>query len=84
MPTMSGQPLANLRPRQAGVVQRVKDESPELLRYLGEIGLVPQSRLKVVAFSPLDENISLQVEGQPGSVVLGPGITREIFVKVDA
>jgi DtxR family Mn-dependent transcriptional regulator len=84
MPAMSGQPLVNLRPSQAGVVQRVKDESPDLLRYLSEIGLVPHSRLKVLAYSPLDENISLQVEGQPVSVVLGPGITREIFVKVDA
>ena len=84
IPTTTGQPLVNLRPRQAGVVQRVEDESPELLRYLSEIGLVPQSRLKVLAYSPLDENISLQVEGQPESVVLGPGITREIYVKVDS
>ena len=84
MPETSGQPLADLRPRQAGVVQRVEDESPELLRYLSRIGLVPESRLEILAYSPLDENISLQVEGRLAPVVLGPGITREIYVKVDA
>jgi DtxR family transcriptional regulator, Mn-dependent transcriptional regulator len=83
MPKMSGQPLSDLRPRQAGVVQRVTDESPELLRYLSQIGLVPMSRLEILAYSPLDENISLQVEGYPVPVVLGPGITREIYVEVD-
>lgn len=83
MPETSGQPLSDLRPRQAGVVQRVADESPELLRYLSQIGLVPKSRLEIIAYSPLDENISLQVEGHPAPVVLGPGITREIYVEVD-
>ncbi len=83
MPEMSGQPLADLRPNQAGVVQRVHDESPELLRYLGQIGLFPKTRLEILAYSPLDENISLQVEGHPAPVVLGPGITREVIVKVD-
>jgi len=84
MPETSGQPLADLRPRQAGIVKRVHDESPELLRYLSQIGLVPESRLEVLAYSPLDENISLQVEGHALPVVLGPGITREVFVKVDS
>jgi DtxR family Mn-dependent transcriptional regulator len=83
MPEMSGQPLSDLRPRQAGIVQRVSDENPELLRYLSQIGLIPKSRLEILAYSPLDENISLMVEGHPTPVVLGPGITREIYVKVD-
>ncbi len=83
MPELSGQPLADLRPRQAGTVQRVADENPELLRYLSQIGLVPESRLEILAYSPLDGNLSLQVEGYPAPVVLGPGITREVFVKVD-
>ncbi len=83
MPELSGQPLSDLRPRQAGIVQRVADESPELLRYLSQIGLVPQSRLEILSYSPLDKNLGLQVEGYPAPVVLGPGITREIYVEVD-
>lgn len=72
--------LYELRAGQRAVIQRVKNDDPELLRYLQSIGLVPQARLKVLEHSSFDDNLSLQINDRV--VVLGPRVTREIFVEV--
>jgi len=72
-----------MRPGQEAVVLRVRDENPEMLRYLSELGIIPNTDLKIVEYSPLDDNISLHVSGGKKRVVLGPRITSEIYVKVN-
>ncbi len=74
--------LEDMRTGQQGVVQRVGDTSPDMLRYLGEIGLVPGAQLQVLEWFRFDGNLRLQVAGQPGAIVLGPRITRQIFVSL--
>ena len=75
-------PLRSLRPGQQAIVQRVRETDPELLRRVATLGLVPEARIEVIEYSPLDENLSLAIAGQVGSVVLGKGITDQVFVKV--
>lgn len=74
--------LNELRPGKQAVVQRVRDEDAELLRYLRGLGLTPEARLVVLAYSPFDGNLTLQVEGQPQPVVLGPNVTGQVFVEI--
>jgi DtxR family Mn-dependent transcriptional regulator len=81
MPDITSYPLSGLRPGQEATILRVRDENPELLRYLSERGLIPQARLTILDYSPFDENVSLHVEGQDTPIVLGPRITKEIFVE---
>jgi Fe2+ transport system protein FeoA len=52
-----------------------------LLRYLDEIGVIPGARITVLDYSPFDHNLSLQIQGQDDRVVLGPRVTRQIFVE---
>jgi DtxR family Mn-dependent transcriptional regulator len=75
--------LSDLREGQQAIVQRVGDEDPKLLRYLYNIGLVPRSRLRVVDYSGFDGNLSLDIAGEDDLVVLGPRVTRQIFVEVE-
>lgn len=75
--------LSDLREGQQAIVQRVGDEDPKLLRYLHNIGLVPRSRLRVVDYSGFDGNLSLAIAGEDDLVVLGPRVTRQIFVEVE-
>ncbi len=72
--------LSDLRQGNWAVVHRVQDRDPDLLRYLSEIGMIPQARLEVLEYSPFDENLRLQISGQASPVVLGPRITRQIYV----
>jgi DtxR family Mn-dependent transcriptional regulator len=72
--------LDQLRPPQKATIQRVRDADPELLRYLFELGLTPEVNLTVLGYSPFDNNLRLQVEGQPAPIVLGQKITSQVFV----
>lgn len=73
--------LSELRSGQYAIVQRVRDKDPALLRHLQDLGLQPDSKLKVQEFSPFDDNLKLQVEGQKDSVVLGPRVTHQVYVE---
>ncbi len=73
--------LSHLREDDRGTIQRVRDTDPGLLRYLSERGITPQATFSIVAFAPFDGNLTLQVDGQDETVVLGPRITEQIFVE---
>lgn len=53
--------LSNLEPGQSGVVSEVPDEDPELLRYLGRMGLYPQVAVDVVGKEPFDGPLTIRV-----------------------
>lgn len=62
--TMTANPLTQLlelRPGQAATISRITDQSPEVLRYLSELGLMPGTRLRVADKSPLGDTITLHV-----------------------
>lgn len=80
MPPDSSTPLSSLRPSQSAVVQRVCASNPALLRHLDDLGLVPGALLEVVALSPFDGNLTVKVGNQ--APVIGPAITRNVFVEV--
>jgi DtxR family Mn-dependent transcriptional regulator len=76
--------LSQLRPPQKAQVKRVRDSDPELLRYLSEMGIEPASQLLILDYSPFDNNIQVQIEGESSPVVLGPRVTNQVFVQVIA
>ncbi|GAB4496052.1 MAG: metal-dependent transcriptional regulator [Anaerolineales bacterium] len=73
--------LSDLHAKQRAIVHRVRDTDPELLRYLSEIGLVPQATITVLEVSPYDDNLRLQLPNET-AIILGPRITRQIFVEI--
>lgn len=83
LPESNFQPLSQVRPGQRAVVQRVRDADPELLRYLSERGITPDAHLSVLDYSPFDGNLQIQVAGQAEPLVLGLGVTSQVFVLVE-
>jgi DtxR family Mn-dependent transcriptional regulator len=83
LPEQSGLRLSELRPGDRAVVRRISDTDPDLLRYLASIGLIPNSRARILDYSPFDGNLRLQVEGEDDSLILGPRVTRQVFVEFD-
>jgi DtxR family Mn-dependent transcriptional regulator len=53
--------LAELAPGESGTVAEVSDESAELLRYVGELGLYPGTLTTVVAAAPLGGPLTIRV-----------------------
>ena len=82
LPDIKWLPLSELRPGQCVVIQRVEDSDPELLRYLGDTGLIPGVIIAILTYSQFDGNLVLQIEGSRDVLTLGPRITQKIFVEV--
>ena len=82
LPQSSEETLSQVRPIQAVVVKRVRDSDPELLRYLSEMGIKPEAQLKVVDYSPFDNNLSVEIGGAKESVVLGLMVTSQVYVEL--
>ena len=72
--------LSTLRPPQKATIERVHAEDAELLRYFQEKSLVPGSKLEIRAYSSFDGNLTIFINQQ--EMILGPAVTRHIFIKV--
>lgn len=71
-----------LRKGQKALVKRVRDTDADLLRYLSDHSVIPGSEISVIDYSEFDGNLHIQVLGNKEIVVLGPRITRQIFIDV--
>lgn len=60
-------------------VRRVKNQTPELLRYLDDYGLTPGAEVIIKKKEPFDGPLELIVDGNP--VTLGYKIASDILVK---
>jgi DtxR family Mn-dependent transcriptional regulator len=78
----SALPLSDLRPGQSATIIQVDDSDPSFLKYLGKIGLFPETPIKILDYSPFDGNLAIQIHNQAQTLVLGPGITCRISVAV--
>jgi len=82
LPDTSATPLRSLRPGQVAVIKRVRDSDPDLLRYLSNLSIIPDTKIEITDYSEFDGNLHLKVT-QSGKVeVLGPNITEQIFVEL--
>lgn len=55
-------PLTDLKPGQTGEVAKVSDHDPKLLRYIGDMGLYPRAKVKVVSVEPFSGPLTINVE----------------------
>jgi DtxR family Mn-dependent transcriptional regulator len=71
-------PLADMRPGQYGEVAEVSDHDPNLLRYIGKMGLYPKTKVKVVSVEPFSGPITLKVGD--ARHVLGAEAAQYVFI----
>lgn len=58
---LPGQPLVLMKPGDHGVLARVSDSDPAMLRYLDDLGIALGDRVEVLAVQPFDGPIELRV-----------------------
>ena len=73
--------LGDLQPGDLRRVLEVEIEEPEQLRYLGSMDLYPGAEVQVLAKSPFEGPISLQVNGSPQ--VISHSLAQRIRVRND-
>ena len=69
--------LADLDPGGRAVVSRVPDSDAELLRYLGELGLVPGEEVELRAAAPFDGPLTIAARGREHAS------SRELAMRID-
>lgn len=78
MPVIHSYPLSEFSQDNSCVICQVKDQNPELLRYLEKNNLIPGVKLKILEREPFDGPIKLQIENK--SFTIGHNIAENIFV----
>jgi DtxR family Mn-dependent transcriptional regulator len=61
LPAIKAFSLSDSQPGERFIVRRVSDRDPEKLRYLGKLGIYPQSEIKVMGKAPFNGPIHIQV-----------------------
>ena len=69
-PVRSGVPLAQIDEGSDAEVSGVTDEVPEILRYLGEIGLRPGAHVRIVEKAPLGGPVTIEIGEQRHAISL--------------
>jgi DtxR family Mn-dependent transcriptional regulator len=77
---LTGVPLTALTPGQGGRVVRVNDDEPDLLRYLGSLGIRPGVEIAVLEIAPFGGPIRVKVDRQKHA--LGPQAAANIYVEL--
>lgn len=82
VPSRSGTPLAQIEQGRKAVVSGVSDEVPEMLRYLGHIGLRPGAGVRIVDKAPLGGPVTIEISGEQHAISLE--LARMVMVADDA
>ncbi len=72
--------LAALQAGQCAVVTSVSDEDPELLRYVGQLGLCPDAVIEVESVAPFGGPMTLRVEGNER--IVGGQVANVVCVQI--
>lgn len=80
VPPRSRMALSEVQAGHIARVERVRDDDPALLRYLGELGIVPDATVTVTERAPFDGPMYVSVGQQ--SHALGKSVTDKVFVVV--
>jgi DtxR family Mn-dependent transcriptional regulator len=77
-----GQTLQQLHEGQTALILRVNDQDPDKLRYLGTLGMYPETRVELVYRAPFGGPLRILVGEQSQQVehIVGPELTEHIIV----
>jgi DtxR family Mn-dependent transcriptional regulator len=81
MPNVEHESLSDLQPGATGVISQVNKSNPEMLRYFGARGLIPEATVEVVEKAPFEG--PLTVRTGDNSYVLGRQLASHIRVEVE-
>ncbi len=71
-------PISSLEPGESGVIERVSDEFPELLRYASSVGLSIKTPVQVIERISFDGSVRLVASGRES--VISEKLAESVFV----
>lgn len=71
-------PLSEWPPNQTGKIARLRDQAPDMLRYLADKGLIIGALVKVLRSDPFEGPLTLCVEG--AEQVIGVNVAQYVYM----
>lgn len=79
--SMNYKHLTALDPGARAIVSRIPDDADsELLRYLGDLGLIPGTKLMVLDVAPFDGPLTVEIDGE--SKIIGHKVASSVLVEL--
>lgn len=78
MPRLVLMPLSEVPNEDEHIIKRVKNQDPEVLRYLEKNGLLPGAKIKIVSREPFNGPIKIDMDGETTTV--GHSVAKDIYV----
>jgi len=78
VPEMASLALTDAEENQSYLVGRVKDQDPELLRYLEKSGIIPGVKVTILEKAPFDGPVKIQLEDQ--ETTIGNSVAKDVFL----
>ena len=72
--------LSDLAPGQHGVIQQVSDSDPEMLSYLGSLGMYPGEPIELVGKEPFGGSLRIRVSGKDHAI--GAELAENVFISI--
>jgi DtxR family transcriptional regulator, Mn-dependent transcriptional regulator len=72
--------LAELTINKPGVVSRIIDQTPEVLRYLSDLGLVPGAQILLTERAPLNDTVTIRIGSQEKTNTISTQVARKVLV----
>ena len=79
MPTMAQLSISDAKENTPYIIGRVKDQDPELLRYLEKIGVLPGSKIEVIEKAPFNGPVKIRLEDNIEQM-LGQAVASEVYL----
>jgi DtxR family Mn-dependent transcriptional regulator len=73
------EPLSTLNSEERGVVVKIRDETPEVLKYIATLGLLPGASIEIIEKAPFDGPVTIKVGGANHALSLS--MASNIWVK---
>jgi DtxR family Mn-dependent transcriptional regulator len=73
------EPMSTLGLKESGVIAKITDETPEVLKYIATLGLLPGASLKIVEKAPFGGPLTVKVGGTNHALSLS--MASNIWVK---
>lgn len=79
MPEMAQLSILEADEKKPYIIGRVKDQDPELLRYLEKIGVIPGVKIEVLEKTPFQGPVKIRIEEEEEQV-LGFAVASEVYL----
>ncbi len=79
MPAMAQLSISEAKENTTYIIGRVKDQDPELLRYLEKIGVLPGSKIEVLEKAPFNGPIRVRLEDNFEQTI-GHAVASEVYL----